>query len=82
METAIDGAGRIVIPKSLRDAMGLLPGTRIDISYTFGRLELEIAAVQTHVETEAGSLPRILADADVPPLTNDEIRAAIEATRR
>ncbi len=32
MEAAIDQAGRIVLPKPIRDALGLLPGTKVDIS--------------------------------------------------
>ncbi len=32
METTIDAAGRIVVPKSLRDRLGLTPGSRVDIS--------------------------------------------------
>jgi AbrB family looped-hinge helix DNA binding protein len=32
METTIDSAGRIVVPKPLRDALGLTPGSVVDIS--------------------------------------------------
>jgi AbrB family looped-hinge helix DNA binding protein len=32
METIIDRAGRVVLPKPIRDALGLLPGTKVDIS--------------------------------------------------
>jgi AbrB family looped-hinge helix DNA binding protein len=32
METTIDSAGRIVVPKPLRDALGLTPGSVLDIS--------------------------------------------------
>jgi AbrB family looped-hinge helix DNA binding protein len=32
METVVDRAGRIVLPKYIRDALGLLPGTKVDIS--------------------------------------------------
>jgi AbrB family looped-hinge helix DNA binding protein len=32
MEAVIDQAGRIVLPKYIRDALGLLPGTKVDIS--------------------------------------------------
>jgi AbrB family looped-hinge helix DNA binding protein len=31
-ETTIDAAGRIVVPKPLRDALGLAPGTTPDLS--------------------------------------------------
>jgi len=32
MEAVIDQAGRVVLPKPIRDALGLLPGTKVDIS--------------------------------------------------
>lgn len=32
METTIDAVGRIVVPKPLRDALGLTAGTTVDIS--------------------------------------------------
>jgi AbrB family looped-hinge helix DNA binding protein len=31
MEAVVDQAGRIVLPKYIRDALGLLPGTKVDI---------------------------------------------------
>ena len=44
MRTAIDGAGRIVVPKPLRDALGLSPGQVLEITAGDGRLEIVIAA--------------------------------------
>ena len=32
MATTIDAAGRIIVPKALRDRFGLTPGSRLDIS--------------------------------------------------
>lgn len=36
MESVIDSVGRVVVPKPLRDALGLAPGTVVDIS-AYGR---------------------------------------------
>lgn len=47
MKTTIDNAGRVVIPKSLRDQVGLSPGSEIEIQVRDGHLELEPAAVMT-----------------------------------
>jgi AbrB family looped-hinge helix DNA binding protein len=40
MESSIDSVGRIVVPKPLRDALGLTPGTRVDISRYGAGLQL------------------------------------------
>ncbi len=32
MEAALDSVGRLVVPKALRDALGLTTGTKVDIS--------------------------------------------------
>jgi len=32
MQTAVDSVGRIVVPKQLRDSLGLQPGTTVEIS--------------------------------------------------
>lgn len=71
-----------MIPKPLRDAMGLTVGRRVDIVYTDGRLEIELAPALTHVEFAAGELPRIVADEDLPALSSTIVRDTLEATRR
>lgn len=32
MDAVIDSVGRVVLPKKMRDALGLTPGTTVDIS--------------------------------------------------
>ncbi len=46
MNTTIDSAGRIVIPKSLREQAGLLPGVEL-------RIELDGSGI--HIEPATGS---------------------------
>jgi AbrB family looped-hinge helix DNA binding protein len=43
MRTVIDRAGRIVVPKPLRQAPGLKPGQPLEVRAGDGRLEIEIA---------------------------------------
>jgi len=81
MRTTIDSAGRIVVPKSLREAMGLSAGQQIDIAFTDGRLEIEVASAHVTVEMVDG-LPALVSDEELPPLDDDMIRAAIEGARR
>lgn len=40
MKASIDSVGRIVVPKPLRDALGLTPGTTVDISRYGSGLQL------------------------------------------
>lgn len=80
METAIDGAGRIVVPSALRKAMGLTAGQRLDIALVDGRLEIAVQVTPATVEIQDG-WPSIVADID-EALTDDDVRRALEETRR
>ena len=44
MKVTLDAAGRIVVPKALRQTLGLKPGQALDIQAGDGRLEIEIVA--------------------------------------
>ena len=46
MRTTIDAAGRIVVPKPLRDELGVKPGQVLDLVVRDGRLQVEIAPVE------------------------------------
>ena len=52
MRTTIDSAGCIVVPKPLRDELGLLPGQVLELELTDGRLQVEIAPVDIHVRDD------------------------------
>ena len=41
MNITIDDAGRVVIPKPIRDAAGIKPGSPLQIQYRDGRIEIE-----------------------------------------
>jgi AbrB family looped-hinge helix DNA binding protein len=41
MTTTIDNAGRVVIPKPIREAAGLKPGLQLKIVLRDGRVEIE-----------------------------------------
>jgi AbrB family looped-hinge helix DNA binding protein len=42
MRVAIDGAGRVVVPKPLRDQLGISPETPLEIELVDGHLELSV----------------------------------------
>ena len=81
MRTAIDAAGRIVVPKPLRDALGLTAGQALDIISRDGRLELVPAPTSMHLEDREGGVVAV-PDDDLPPLSADQVRDTLEQVRR
>ena len=81
MKTAIDTAGRLVIPKAIRDRLGLTGGQVVEIQERDGKIEIEAAPTpMTLVDHEEG--PVAVPEKELPPLTDDIVRATIERTRR
>lgn len=56
MEATIDQAGRVLLPKPLRDALGLLPGTKVDVSRYGAGLQLIPAGRTARIVEEDGAL--------------------------
>jgi bifunctional DNA-binding transcriptional regulator/antitoxin component of YhaV-PrlF toxin-antitoxin module len=81
MRVAIDGVGRLVIPKSLREELGVDAPTDLELTVADGRLELTVPDVPARVQ-ERGGLPVIVTDEPMQPLSVDEARAAVERVRR
>lgn len=81
MKSTIDRAGRVVVPKPLRDALGLTPNGDIEISLDDGRIVIEPSPVTKRLRVDADGLV-LVADVDLPPLTAEQVRATLEATRR
>ena len=64
METTIDSVGRIVVPKALRDAVGLHPGSTVDISRYGAGLQL-VPAGRTAVLVEENGVLVATGDGEV-----------------
>jgi AbrB family looped-hinge helix DNA binding protein len=82
MRTTIDAAGRVVIPKQLRQAASLEPGQELEITERDGRIEIEPVSAPVHLVERDGFLAAEVADEDVPALTAAEVRDLLERTRR
>lgn len=81
MRSAIDSAGRVVIPKALRDRLQLGRGRAVEISERDGRIEIEAISTPMSLVKRGGRVVAV-PDGKLPPLTDEVVRATIERTRR
>jgi AbrB family looped-hinge helix DNA binding protein len=81
MRTTIDPAGRIVVPKALRDELGLTGGQELEIIARDGHLEVASPPSTVRLERR-GRVMVAVPDADLPPLTTEEVREVLERIRR
>jgi AbrB family looped-hinge helix DNA binding protein len=81
VETTIDSAGRIVIPKALRARLGLSGGGAVLVTEREGRIEIEPAPSPMTLVDRDG-VPVAESEEDLPVLTDDVVRATVENTRR
>jgi AbrB family looped-hinge helix DNA binding protein len=80
MRTTIDAGGRVVIPKSVRERLGLVPGAEVEVVEADGRVEITPASASIEVVEVDG---RLVARGDgLPALTDETVRETIERTRR
>jgi AbrB family looped-hinge helix DNA binding protein len=78
MEATIDAVGRVVIPKQLRDALGLRTGTKVDISFYGAGLQLVPGGRTARLVEEDG----MLVIAGETRINDEIVFALIDAGRR
>lgn len=81
MRTTIDGGGRVVIPKEVRDLLGLRAGQAVDVAVLDGRISIDVSGVGMHLEARDG-IEVAVPEEPVEPLTADTVRATLEQLRR
>lgn len=79
MKAVIDSAGRVLLPKQLRDSLGLQPGTTVDISPYGAGVQLTPGGRTARLERETGG--RLVARADTE-VTDEMVFALIDSARR
>lgn len=79
MRTTIDAAGRLVVPKSLREELGFAPGTELEVTAVDGHLEV---AVPSRVRVEEGPHGVRFAAETSDRLSAEQVRALMERGRR
>lgn len=81
MKTTMDAAGRIVVPKALREAFGLKPGQALEVRLGDGRFEIEIAPTPMKLARRGKGVVAV-PDRELPPLTAEQVRETLERIRR
>ena len=81
MRSTIDGGGRVVIPKPIRDLLGLGPGTVVEVAEREGHIEIAPANAPMELVEVDGALVATSTD-ELPALTDEMVRETLERTRR
>lgn len=81
MRSTIDGAGRVVIPKDLRERLDLQTGTPLEIRERDGLIEIEPTSTPMRLQRRAG-VNVAVPEQPLPPLTDEIVRDTLERTRR
>jgi AbrB family looped-hinge helix DNA binding protein len=82
MRTTIDRAGRVVIPKPMREELGLRGGEEVDVTLRGGTIEIEPASKPIRLVERDGFLAAEIESDDGPPLTAGDVRDVLERLRR
>lgn len=80
MRTTIDRAGRVVLPKPMRDALGLAEGGDVDVELIDGIVTIAPPSVPKHIEQRDGRAV-IVADDELPPLTDQVVADTLDSIR-
>jgi AbrB family looped-hinge helix DNA binding protein len=80
-KVAMDRAGRIVLPKRIRDALGLEPGVELDLLEEDGRIVLEPPAVPMRLGRRGKGVV-VVPSKSLPRLRTSQVRAVLESGRR
>jgi bifunctional DNA-binding transcriptional regulator/antitoxin component of YhaV-PrlF toxin-antitoxin module len=71
----------LVVPKALRTTLGFAPGQALEVRAVDGRLEVEVAPTPMRL-VRKGKAWVAVPEQEMPVLTADAVRQAIEASRR
>ncbi len=78
MRVTLDSGGRIVLPKALRDALGLAPGSSVDVSRYGAGLQLVPAGRTAQLVEEDG----VLVAAGTTTIDDDDVFTLVDSGRR
>lgn len=79
MEAIVDSAGRVLLPKQVRDAVGLVPGMKVDVSWYGSGVQIVVGGRTARLERQDDG--RLVALSSTP-VTDDVMYALIDSGRR
>ncbi|MDR2896730.1 MAG: AbrB/MazE/SpoVT family DNA-binding domain-containing protein [Propionibacteriaceae bacterium] len=79
MEATIDMTGRVLVPKAIRDALGLAFGSKVDVSAYGDAIRITPGGRTASLIHDASG--RLVAQSDTP-VTDDQMFALIDSGRR
>ncbi len=81
MQTRVSTKGQIVLPRRIRERLGLRPGDPLEAAVEGGRIVLTPHRKHSYkfkvIADPLTGLPVISADGDVPVLTSEEVSAIL-----
>ena len=80
MGVTIDKAGRLVIPKEIREKAGITPGMPLSIRVDNGVITVEPEYMPVRLE-KRGHITVIVPLTEVPPITVEDVNREIEEMR-
>jgi AbrB family looped-hinge helix DNA binding protein len=79
MEATIDSGGRLLLPKSIRDSLGLVPGSKVDVSLYGSGVQITPDGRTARLERDSGG--RLVSRADTV-VTDAQVFGLIDSGRR
>jgi AbrB family looped-hinge helix DNA binding protein len=80
IQTTIDSAGRLVLPKMVRDEAGILPGMTLRITVQEGRVEIEPLPREVKI-VQRGPLWIAVPTEEIPPLSAATVEQVLRKVR-
>ena len=81
MKATLDNAGRLVVPKALRLALGLKAGQTLEIRAGDGKLEIEVAPTPMRLKKRGKGVVAV-PQQELPALTAEQVRETLDRVRR
>jgi AbrB family looped-hinge helix DNA binding protein len=81
MQVTMDSTGRLIVPESIREQAGILPGVPLEIRVRDGRIEIEPSSRDVHL-VRKGRLTVAVPAVPSQPLTAEIVERALDDLRR